>query len=120
MFDHAKECELMTVVERFPLIFVKVMDNSYIGNTPAEVAAAYKDVKSVSFALLEYKELDREKKEILNLYSEEVAKIKYRYHIYVRYKIGASKIGDGLKLFIYNSYRRLRRREVLDGWKMPY
>jgi len=120
VFDHAKECGLTTVVERFPLIFVKVMDNSYISNTAAEVAAAYKDVKNVSFAILGYKELDREKKEILNLYSEDVAEIKYRYHIYVRQKIGASKIGDGLKLFIYNSYRRLRCREVLDSWIMPY
>ena len=107
----------------FPLILVRVLDSAYIEHTPDEVVGAFAEINGEKPAELIkefYREIDRKKDEITALYQEEIAKIKYRYHLYVRARLGAGKTFDRCGLLLYDVYRKLRKRELLKTWKMPY
>lgn len=107
----------------FPVILVRTLDSAYIGHTPVEVTEAYdalKGTNSLSYIKEFYKGLDSKKEEITAMYPEEIANIKYKYHLYVRSRLHAGKILDRCLLFVYNVYRIIRRRELLGTWKMPY
>ena len=107
-------------LEKFPLLFVKVMDNANIGHTPVEITEAYKRVQNISFAASMYKEIANRRSEIVAMYSNDIAKIKYRYHLYVGIKLGNFGLREKAEIVLYNIYRCLRNRETLSCWKMPY
>jgi glycosyltransferase involved in cell wall biosynthesis len=109
--------------DSFPVILVRTLDAAYIGHTPLEAAEAYDEIaqtKAYAYIRAFYKGLDSQKEEIISMYPEEIAGIKYKYHLYVRSRLRAGKILDRCLLFVYNVYRIIRRRELLAKWKMPY
>ncbi len=107
-------------LQKFPCIFIRIMDNSYIGHSPIEVINAIQALSDTSFVRERYEEIDNSKTDILNMYSSELAKIKYRYHIYVRSVIDKRYTTDKIKIFFYDIYRIARGRESLKKWKIPY
>ncbi len=110
-----------TFLDLFPILFVKLIEHSYIGYSPDEVIDVIKEVPDLDFLKQRYKEIDSGKKEILASFPDEIAKIKYRYHLYVRAALlGEESLWEKLGFCLYDLYRRLRCRESLGSWKMPY
>ena len=107
-------------IRNFPCIFVKVLDNTYIRHTPSEAADALLSLGDISFIRERYKDIDACREKIIGMYSPEVARIKYRYHLYVRQAVCGGYAADKIKLIIYGIYRRLKGRQPLKEWKMPY
>lgn len=106
--------------EKFPLIYVKLMEKAYIGHTPLEITDACKKTGDDEFIRTIYKKLDNYKEDLYAIYPEDIARIKYRYHMYVKAGICGESTREKVNRTIYNLYRRLRGREILENWKMPY
>ena len=104
----------------FPCVLVRVLDNSYVGHTASEVSTAFCSLKNILFIIERYREIGSVKKEILSSYPSDVARIKYRFHLYVRSRIDNRYLADGIMLFIYDIYRRARGLAILENWRMPY
>jgi glycosyltransferase involved in cell wall biosynthesis len=107
-------------LDRFPLVCVKLMEKAYIGHTPVEIVEACKQLEDVGFMKDRYEEIEEKKADILAIYPGEIAKLKFKYHMFVKAGICGEKSGEKLKRKIYNCYRKLRGRETLENWKMPY
>ena len=120
VWEYAKAIDNSFFAKIFPLISVKMLDNSYIGHTPSEITDAYKEIDETDFIVDRYVEIKYAKKDICAMYPEEIAKLKFRYHMYIFKSLTHFSKVDKIKLFIYDSYRRLRGRPVLENWKMPY
>ena len=101
-------------------ICIRVMDNSYIEHTPQEVTDALKDIDDKDFLIEIYLEIKEKKTEILSLYPDEIAKIKFKYHMYILNSMTDYSFTERIYMFFYNKYRKIRHREVLANWKMPY
>ena len=106
--------------DKFVMIFAKLMDNSYLEETPVEVLDAYENISEKAFAIKQYSGFKEHYNDILALYSEDIAKIKYRYHLYVKAGLNGFGICDRIYFGVYNLYRHLRGRNFLEEWRMPY
>ena len=106
--------------DKFVMIFAKLMDNSYLEETPVEVLDAYENISEKTFAIEQYSGFKEHCNDILALYSEDIAKIKYRYHLYVKAGLNGFGICDRIYFGVYNLYRHLRGRNSLEEWRMPY
>ena len=104
----------------FPLIFAKLMEKAYIGHTPVEIVKACREISDISFMKQRYKELARKQREFFYIYPDEIANIKYRYHMYIKAAICGDSLVGKIRRRLYKCYRKLRGREILDCWKMPY
>ena len=118
--DYALETGKKIYLDRFPLMYAKLMEKAYIGRTSVEVVKACRKIGDISFMRHIYEEIVRDKADVLSIYPKEIARMKYRYHMFVKAGICGEKMGEKLERKIYNCYRRLRGREVLESWKMPY
>ena len=105
---------------KFPLIYAKLMEKAYIGHTPLEIVDACKNIGDDRFMKTVYSQLEKCKEDLVAIYPDDIAKIKYRYHMYVKAGICDDSIGEKINRTIYNLYRSLRGRETLENWKMPY
>ena len=107
--------------DKFPILFVKMIEHSYVGHTPTEIVNAIKNIPDIVFMKDRYQEIDSKKDEIIAIYPTEIAKLKYRYHQCVRlYAFGEDDLHKKLPYLLCNVYRKLRGRETLETWKMPY
>jgi hypothetical protein len=106
--------------DKFVMIFAKLMDNSYLEETPVEVLDAYENISEKNFAIEQYSGFKEHCNDILALYSEDIAKIKYRYHLYVKAGLNGFGICDRIYFGVYNLYRHLSGRNSLEEWRMPY
>ncbi len=120
IWNFAVKADKELFCDKFILIYVKLMENAYIRHTPVEVANAFGKGWDTGFSKMIYQKLTSNKEEIVAIYPSEVARIKYSYHMYVRGRLCGESISDRFKRFIYDYYRRLRGREILEKWKMPY
>jgi hypothetical protein len=107
-------------IRKFPCIFVKILDNAYAEHTPVEATKALLSIGDLSFIKKRYESINFSKKEIRSLYPVEEAKLKYRYHLYVRQAIDDRYVFDRLKLLVYHIYRKTRGFQALKEWKMTY
>ena len=106
--------------DNFPLICAKLMEKAYIGHTPVEVVDACKNIGDAGFMKQRYQEIEGKKQELIAIYPYDLGKIKYRYHMFVKAGICGDSVGGRVKRSIYNCYRKLRGREILECWRMPY
>ena len=120
IWEYAASIKKEWFIDRFPVICARVLDNSYIGHTPIEVSEAYKRIQDISFIADRYSGFENAKREIIAAYPEEISKIKYRYHILVYSYIKGFSVFERINLFIYDSYRKIKGRPILEKWKMPY
>lgn len=121
VWEYAGDYSEKSFFEQFPVLFVKMIEHSYVGHSPCEIVEAIKEISDISFMEQRYTEIDAFKDEIISIYPAEIAKIKYRYHLMVRTRMAnEGDIGDRFVQFFYDCYRRLRGREPLERWKMPY
>ena len=120
IWEYATSIGSEMFLDSFPLICARILDNSYIGHTPIEVSKAFKDIQDTDFITARYSEFENAKSEIIEAYPVEISKIKYRYHMLVYSYIKGFSALDRIKLFIYDSYRKIKGRPVLENWKMPY
>lgn len=120
IFDYAEEAGSRTVLDHFRLISIKTMEKTYIGHTPSEIVEAFNKIGDISFVQSIYRDIDDVKHEIISMFPPEIANIKYRYHMYIKAGICDDLMGDRIKRIIYNLYRRLRGRQILENWEMPY
>ncbi len=107
-------------VEKFPLIYIKLMEKAYVGHTPLEIVDSFKNIEDNNFTQAIYSKLEDYKDELVAVYPAEIGNIKFRYHMFVKSGICGDEAGEKVKRTVYNLYRRLRGREVLEDWKMPY
>lgn len=105
---------------RFPLIYIKRIEHDYIGHNPKEIVESYHRLSDLSFAKKYYSELEEIKEELLDLYPAEIARMKYRYHMYVKAGLCGESALEVMGRLVYNGYRTLRGREPIEKWKMPY
>lgn len=120
VFEYVHDSNKEFYIEHFPCIFVRIFENSYIGSTPEEVSKALGSIPDISFVIERYRDLGRCRQEIMQMYTQEVSKIKYRYHLRVRSAIDSRYIFDKCFLSAYGVYRRLRGMKPLEDWEMPY
>lgn len=120
VLDYADEIHEEAVLDNKVPVFIKAMEKAYVGHTPLEIIDAYKNIGDISFIQSVYADFEEKKKEVLAMYPEDIANIKYRYHMLVKAGICGDLVGERVKRKIYNLYRRLRGREILENWKMPY
>ena len=120
VYEYSQKARKAFYIDKFLLICVRVMDNSYIGHTPSEIMEVMDKVTDVDFLASIYRKLSVNKSEIIGLYPVETAKIKYRYHQYIQKGIEGFSISDRLEILIYDLYRGLRQRPLLKDWRMPY
>ena len=121
VWEYARDYAGKVLFDQFPALFVKMIEHSYVGHTPSEIISSIAEIPDISFLKQRYTEIDAYKNEIISMYPDEIAKIKYRYHLMVRAGVFGKKVlSDSLNLAIYNFYRMLRGRERLENWKMPY
>jgi len=120
LWEYFMEIKSGTFIDQFPLVFAKLMEHSYIGHTPAEVTDAFIEIGNMSFARDRYSELESKKDTIIAMNPPEIARLKYRYHMYLKSKLLGESVPDLLSRSIYNCYRVIRGREPIERWKMPY
>ncbi|WP_026657842.1 glycosyltransferase family 2 protein [Butyrivibrio sp. AC2005] len=120
VWEYAYKSENQLFIDKFALICIRLLDNSYRGYSPKEVCVGYKDINNTSFILDRYKGIEKNKKAVIGLYQPDIAKIKFRYHMLVYHYMIGLKGMDRIKLKLYDVYRKLRHREPLLEWKMPY
>ncbi len=120
VYEHVKTIKNQYFEENFTAVIAKVMDNSYIGHTPSEVLEAVSGTPMSDYFKQNHSKFIDSKDKIMSLYPAEIAEIKYRYHKYVFCGINGFSVKDRLELFIYDMYRKMRKRPILKDWKMPY
>ncbi len=120
IWNYAKETGNVLFCDRFLPVFIKVMENVYIGHTPLEVTDAFEKDWDSGFSKMTYQKLTSKKDEVMAIYPAETAKIKYRYHLYIRGRLCGESLTDRVIRFVYDCYRILRKRERIEEWKMPY
>ena len=120
VWNYIVETKSDVLKEEFPLIFTKLMEHSYIGHTPVEVIDAFGEVDNKSFARDMYSKIEIKKEEIIAMNPPEIARIKYRYHLYLKSQLFGKSVAVLFSQCIYNCYRVIRGREPIERWKMPY
>ncbi len=108
------------LLNAFTLLFAKMLEHSYLGHDAVEVVQALRNVGDRGFAADWYREFKFIKKEFVSLNPTEVARLKYRYHMYIRASLCGEPIMDSIARFVYNCYRVVRGRGAIERWKMPY
>ncbi|SEL73445.1 Glycosyl transferase family 2 [Butyrivibrio sp. ob235] len=120
IWQYASDTENKEVIDSFPLVCTKVLENTYYDKTPEEVVEAYKNVSEKKFVIDRYKDVKRSKDSVLKSYSDGIGKLKYRFHMYVLAGMQGFPWPDRLKMTLYDIYRKVRHRQILKEWKMTY
>ncbi len=120
VYEHISSTDNSSFGDALSVLFAKFMEHSYIGNSPEEVVDSYRNTSDIAFAKKAYSELPGHRKELMAIYNPDIAKLKYKYHMYVKFKLCGESAFDTISRYFYDFYRILRRREPIEKWKMPY
>ncbi len=120
VYEHISSTDNSSFGNAFSVLFAKFMEHSYIGKSSNEVVDAYKNISDILFAKKVYSELSCHKKELMAIFNPGIAKLKYKYHMYVKSKLCGESAFDMISRYFYDFYRILRRRETIKNWKLPY
>ena len=118
--SYIKESGNQYFYREFPLVFIEAMNSQYIGYTATEVADQIQRIRDLSFAKTIYNRIPEVKKDFLDIDKSDIARIKYRYNLYIKGKLDGFSLKESIALLLYNFYRKLRGRESLEFWIMPY
>ncbi|MCR5747049.1 MAG: glycosyltransferase [Lachnospiraceae bacterium] len=107
-------------MQKFPLIFALFMDKIYIGHCAEEISGILLGLEDADDFRNMYRNLTGYREEFISLCIPETARMKYRYHMFLRGRLIGSSFSEKLGLFLYNLYRNIRGKESLESWIMPY
>ena len=120
VWKHVNEMDNEIYRHVFPVIFVMIINNNYIGHNADEVSEQLKTLDNITFVKAMYEKLPKLREEYFMLDNCEIARIRYRYHMYIRSVLNSFTIGERITLSLYDLYRSIRGQEKLESWIMPY
>lgn len=120
VYDYASSTDNKVFLKGFPLLCYILLDNTYVGYSANEICDGYKKAGEISFIKEIYKEIEKVKDEIITVHGADSAKIKFRYHMFIYHSLTGFSITDILSLFAYDTYRRIKGRQPIEKWRMPY
>lgn len=120
VYDYVSSIDNEVFLKKFSLLCYMIFDTTYIGYSPKEICDGYKEAGDISFIMKRYEEIERAKKDVIALFPDEIAEIKFRYHMFVYHSMTKKRVVDRVKIFFYDMYRKKQGRQPMSEWKMPY
>ncbi|MCR5670960.1 MAG: glycosyltransferase [Butyrivibrio sp.] len=108
------------ITDKASLISGAALDSIYVGSTPMQVLEALDKPSDKEFMKDIYRSFTDSKDDFKSLYPGEIAGMKYRYHMYLRGKLCGENLWQKLSGHTFDLYRKVKKREPVATWKMPY
>lgn len=103
----------------FPIILILLMHDLYIGHNATEVSKILQNLKN-EFIVDRYKDIAKIKGDYLKFDKSKISRIRFRYNMYIMNFLNGFTISERAKLLVYNAYRKIKGREPMEEWVMPY
>ncbi len=106
-----------SIKDKYYQLFTKIMNHASYGFTAPETASVAETCSDRFFyqKMMEY--AVKHKSEFNEFYREDLSKLYWRYCYYILTYLEGNVTGK-LYFIFYNLYRRLRKRETIDEWRL--
>lgn len=119
VWNYMHDTDNTGLIKKYGSLFVKGMDHVFSGHSVKEAQNAFKELKDMDFALKRYKEADLSSSAFKKMYGNDSPTKRLMFHRAVRRSAGAAHISDGILLFAYKIFRKLKGLSKFEELRLP-
>ena len=119
VWNYIHDSEQYGITEQFGALFVKGMDHVFSGHSIKEAQNAFKEYKDNDFALKRYKDIELKTNFFKRMYNNDSPIKRLMFHLSVRKSIGAAHLFDGMVLFAYKMFRKVKGLDTIEELRLP-